>query len=284
MISIRDLSFSYRSRPLFSQLDFSLSSGGICGLLGKNGAGKTSLLKLISGLLFPQRGTIEINPAEMPSNRSAGFLQNLFFIPEEFELPPVSPEKYMGLFAPFYPRFDPPKYRSYLESFELDARANLKECSFGQRKKCLIAFGLAANCHLTLLDEPTNGLDIPSKSQLRRTLASVLTEDRLFIIATHQVRDLETLIDPVVILDRGNIIFNHSLEEISRHLRVARVGSLPKSGDVLYSEKRLDGFKAVLENSGGAESFLDLETLFNTVIGNQEKVRAIFEKGKIHAS
>ena len=283
MISIQDLSFSYRSKRLFSQLDFSLSSGGICGLLGKNGAGKTSLLKLISGLLFPQKGTVEI-ATETPSNRSVGFLQDLFFIPEEFKLPPVSPQKYMRLFAPFYPRFDPEKYLSYLENLEIDAQKNLKACSFGQRKKCLIAFGLSANCHLTLLDEPTNGLDIPSKSQLRRILAAVLTEGRLFIIATHQVRDLETLIDPVVILDNGNIIFNHSIEEISRHLRVATMGSLPESGDVLYSEKRLDGFKAVLENSGGDESFLDLETLFNTVVNNQEKVRTIFEKGKIHAS
>jgi len=190
----------------------------------------------------------------------------------------------MRLFAPFYPRFDPEQYLSYLESFELDARTNLKACSFGQRKKCLIAFGLSANCRLTLLDEPTNGLDIPSKTQLRRTLASVLTEERLFIIATHQVRDLETLIDPVVILDDGNIIFNHALEEISRHLRVEKMGSLPDSGDVLYSEERLDGFKAVLENSGGDEGFLDLETLFNTVVNNREKVEAIFEKGKNHAS
>ena len=282
MLSIHDLSFSYRAKRLFAQLDLSLSSGGICGLLGKNGAGKTSLLKLMSGLLFPQQGTIQIN-GQAPASRSAGFLQNLFFIPEEFRLPPVSPRAYMRLFAPFYPRFDPGQYLAGLENFELDAGTNLDECSFGQRKKCLIAFGLAANCQLTLLDEPTNGLDIPSKSQLRRTLASVMTEDRLFIMATHQVRDLETLIDPVVILDNGNIVFNHSLEEISRHLQVATLDALPASGEVLYSEKRLDGFKVVLENPGGAESFLDLETLFNTVISNQEKVKTLFGKETIHA-
>jgi ABC-2 type transport system ATP-binding protein len=282
MLSIQDLSFSYRSKLLFSQLDLSLSSGGICGLLGKNGAGKTSLLKLISGLLFPQKGHIKIID-ETPSNRSAELLQNLFFIPEEFQLPPVSPQHYMWLFAPFYPKFDPIKYQSYLEKFELNPRTNLKKCSFGQRKKCLIAFGLSTNCHLTLLDEPTNGLDIPSKTQLRRSLASVLTEDRLFIIATHQVRDLETLIDPVVILDNGSIIFNHCLEEISQHLQVETLPCLPES-NVLYSEKKLDGFKTVLENTGETESFMDLETLFNTVINNHDKVSAIFEKEKINAT
>ncbi len=199
-------------------------------------------------------------------------------------MPSVSPDKYRRLFAPFYPRFDFQKYFSYLEKFEIDAGTNLKKLSFGQRKKSLIAFGLSTNCHLTLLDEPTNGLDIPSKSQLRRILASVLAEDRLFVIATHQVRDLEALIDPVVILDQGKIIFNHSIEEISRHLRVATLASLPQSDDVLYSEKKLDGYKAVLKNSGGDDEFVDLETLFNTVVNNRNKVKAIFEKEPIHAS
>lgn len=282
MISIQDLSFSYRSKEIFSGLNLFLSSGGICGLLGKNGAGKTTLLKLISGLVFPCAGNIRI-ASESPSSRSTGFLQNLFFIPEDFTLPPVSPQKYMRLFAPFYPHFDPIQYASYLETFEVDAQANLTKVSFGQRKKFLIAFSLAANCRLTLLDEPTNGLDIPSKSQFRRALASVLTEDRLFIISTHQVRDLERLIDPVVILDNGNVIFNHTSEEISKHLRVATMPSLSETDNVLYSEKKLEGFKTVLENSGEPEGFMDLETLFNTVIKNSDAVEKIFEKGATHA-
>jgi len=281
MISIQDLSFSYRSKKLFSDLDLSLSSGGICGLLGKNGAGKTTLLKLMSGLLFPQKGEIQAG-AQTPSDRSPVFLQNLFFIPEEFQLPSVSPLTYMWLYSPFYPQFDPIKYRSYLEQFELDDQTNLTKCSFGQRKKCLFAFGRAANYFLTLLDEPTNGLDIPSKSQFRRILASVLTEDQLFIMATHQVRDLESLIDSVVILDNGNIIFNHALEEISRHLKVVTLPSLPESDEVLYSEKELGGFKTVQKNSGETESFMDLETLFSTVMENPYKVAAIFEKEANH--
>lgn len=282
MISIQDLSFSYRSKTLFSHLDLSLSQGGICGLLGRNGAGKTTLLKLISGLRFPRAGTVRV-AGESPSGRSARFLQQIFFIPEEFALPPVSPLKYKWLYAPFYPLFDPVLYESYLEKFELDGRENLSTCSFGQRKKFLIAFALAANCRLTLLDEPTNGLDIPSKKQFRKALASVLTDDRLFIIATHQVRDLENLIDPVVILDSGNVIFNHSLEEISHHLRVETMSSLPESNEVLYSEKKFNGFKTVLENTGETDSFMDLETLFNTVIESRDKVTTLFEKGADHA-
>ena len=198
-------------------------------------------------------------------------------------MPLASPLKYMWLYAPFYPQFDPQLYEYYLEKFELESRTNLSKCSFGQRKKCLIAFGLAANCDLTLLDEPTNGLDIPSKKQLRRSLASALNKERLFIIATHQVRDLENLIDPVVILDNGKIIFNYSLEDISQTLRVETLSTLPESDKVLYSEKQMEGFKTVVENTSKFESFLDLETIFNTVIKNPEKVKAVFEKGGVHA-
>jgi ABC-2 type transport system ATP-binding protein len=199
-------------------------------------------------------------------------------------MPPVSPLQYQQLFAPFYPNFDTIRYVAYLKKFELDAQANLARCSFGQRKKCLLAFGLAANCRLTFLDEPTNGLDIPSKSQLRRALASVVTEDRLFIIATHQVRDLESLIDPVIILDQGRIIFNQTMAAISQRLWVRLLDAAPNADEVLYTEKTLEGFRVVLENPGAEETHIDLELLFNTVISNCENVAAIFERRSTHAS
>lgn len=283
MLSISDLSFSYRNKDLFTGLDIDLSAGGICGLLGKNGAGKTTLLKLLAGLQFPKQGDIRI-AGHRPANRSPAFLQNLFLVPEEFRLPPITPLKYRQLFAPFYPGFDSESYMSYLEGFELDDGENLMRCSFGQRKKCLLAFALAANCQLTFLDEPTNGLDIPSKSQFRRALASVVTEDRLFIIATHQVRDLESLIDPVVILDEGRIIFNHSSEETTRCLQVELQSASPDPETALYNEKTLEGFRVVTENHGDAETHIDLEMLFNTVIQNREKVASIFERRSAHAS
>ncbi len=283
MLSITDLSFSYRSKDLFSGLDIDLSAGGICGLLGKNGAGKTTLLKLLAGLQFPKQGDIRV-AGHRPANRSPAFLQNLFLVPEEFRLPPITPLKYRQLFAPFYPGFDSESYMSYLEVLELDTGKNLTRCSFGQRKKCLLAFALAANCQATFLDEPTNGLDIPSKSQFRRALASVLTENRLFIIATHQVRDLESLIDPVVILDDGRIIFNHSNEETTRCLQVELQSAGPDPAAVLYNEKTLEGFRVVTENHGDAETHIDLELLFNTVIHNREKVASIFERRTAHES
>jgi ABC-2 type transport system ATP-binding protein len=262
MIEIRDLSFSYSREKLFSQLNLSLRPGNICGLLGKNGAGKTTLLKLLAGLLFPQNGENRIMGLR-PDDRLPGFLQELSFLPEEFSLPSVSPRKYERLYAPF----------------ELNPNQNLDRCSFGQKKKFLLAFGLSTDCRLTLLDEPTNSLDIPSKRQFRKALASVLNEDRLIIISTHQARDLEHLIDPVVILDEGQIIFNHSLEEISNRLCVRRQPNPPSADEVFYSEKTMEGYLVVAENTEHEETKLDLELLFNTVIQSREKLSEAFNEG-----
>jgi ABC-2 type transport system ATP-binding protein len=258
-------------------LNLSLYPGNICGLLGKNGAGKTTLLKILAGLLFPQNGETRLMGLQT-INRSPSFLQELSFLPEEFSLPSVSPEKYKHLYAPFYPRFSSQLFSQFLSEFDLDPNQNLDKCSYGQKKKFLLAFGLSTNCKLTLLDEPTNGLDIPSKRQFRKSLASVLTEDRLIIISTHQVRDLENLIDPVVILDEGRIIFNHFLEEISNRLSVSLQPNPPNPDEAFYSEKTMEGYLIVAENKEGEETKLDLEILFNTVIQSQERLSQVFQK------
>jgi len=277
MIEVSNLSFSYTRKALFSQLDLSLRPGNICGLLGKNGAGKTTLLKLLAGLLFPQKGEARIMGMR-PNDRSPAFLQEISFLPEEFSLPSVSPKKYEQLYAPFYPRFRSALFSSYLSEFEIEPNQNLDRCSFGQKKKFLLAFGLSTDSRLTLLDEPTNALDIPSKRQFRKALASVLTEDRLIVISTHQARDLENLIDPVVILDEGRIIFNHSLEEISKRLCVRRHTQPPVADDVFYSEKTMEGYVVVAENKKNEETNLDLELLFNTVIQGRDRLSETFRK------
>ena len=263
MIEIRDLFFGYTRETLFSALNLSLGPGNICGLLGKNGAGKTTLLKLMAGLRFPKQGEILIS-GHSPRDRSPRFLEELILLQEEFSLPPVSPAQYERLYAPFYPRFDPGLFRQYLREFELEPQQNLEGYSFGQKKKFLLAFGLATDCRLLLLDEPTNGLDIPSKRQFRKALASVLTEDRSVVISTHQVRDLENLIDPVIILEEGRIVFNHTLAEIADRLSLQRRVNPPDPEEALYAEKTLGGYLVVAENRNDEESHIELELLFNT--------------------
>ena len=214
MIEIKNLSFGYRKEKLFSGLDLQLKPGNIHGLLGKNGVGKTTLLKLIAGLRYPQDGECLVWNY-VPRRRLPGMLEDLYFIPEEFFVPTLTIKSYEKIYAPLYPRFDGVALAEYEKEFDLDVDKKLTEFSYGQKKKFLLAFGLASNCRLFLLDEPTNGLDIPSKSQFRRVLASALADDRIIIISTHQVRDMENLIDDIIILEDGKIVFNQYTHDIS---------------------------------------------------------------------
>ncbi len=278
MINIKNLSFGYGKYTLFSNLNLTLEPGAISGLLGKNGAGKTTLLRLIAGLLFSRSGEIEIMGHD-PAGRSPDFLQDIFLLPEEIGLPNVTPDQYAMLYASFYPEFNYEQYGHYLNEFELEKKRKFNSYSYGQKKKFLIAFGLATGSRLMLLDEPTNGLDIPSKTQFRRALAAEASEDRTIIISTHQVRDLETLIDPVIILDQGRIIFNHSMEDVTSRLKVETQGSSPDPETALFSERTLDGYMVVKENLNGETSNLNLEMLFNTVMNNRKRISRIFQGG-----
>jgi ABC-2 type transport system ATP-binding protein len=280
MIEIKNLSFAYKREKLFSDLNLSVKPGGICGLLGKNGAGKTTLLKLMAGLLFPQDGSISIFEKD-PSKRQVEFLQDLVFLPEVFDLPPVIPRQYQMLYSPFYPGFDDNRFKSLMDEFEIMDNKKLNGFSYGQKKKFLIAFGLATNGRLLLLDEPTNGLDIPSKSQFRKAVASCLEDDRIFIISTHQARDLESLIDPIIILDEGKIIFNQSNEEISNRLKVSYLSRPPEPEEALFSEKTFEGYTVITENNDHEDSHIDLEMLFNTVINNSAKISSLFHDGGV---
>lgn len=276
MIKITNLNFAYEKKPpLFGQLTLTMADGNIYGLLGKNGAGKTTLLKIICGLLFPQQGDCTIFGFR-PEKRAVRMLQVIYFIAEEFYTPALTIKEYLHLYAPFYPRFDRQAFNSYITTFELPDNETLTALSYGQKKKFLIAFGLATNSRLLILDEPTNGLDIPSKSQFRKLLAGAIDQNRTVIISTHQVRDIGNLIDPIIILDEGQIIFNQTVESISQKLSVSLEKTAPDEKNVLYSEKTLGGYVVINENRGAADSNLDIELLFNAVINNQQRMSAIF--------
>lgn len=266
VVQMQDVAFSYKSKQLFSHLDLRIERGNIYGLLGKNGAGKTTLLKLLSGQLFPIGGTISVL-GEDPKKRTPSLLSEIFYLPEEFPLPKLKAVEYLRMLTPFYPRFDHTLFGIYCKDFDVDLNQRLDEMSLGQKKKVLLSFGLASNTELLILDEPTNGLDIPSKRQFRQTVASAMTENRTFIISTHQVRDMENLIDPVIILHDGQVIFNDTLASMSDRYVLSLTNVEPKAGEVAYSEKVLGGWMVLKELPADGEGQpLDLETLFNVVV------------------
>ena len=273
MIQISNLSFYYRKgMPIFDNVSFRMRSG-IYGLLGENGVGKSTLLRIMAGLRFPKLGKCEVLGDES-YKRLPRMYSNLFFLPEEFELPTVAVKDYAQTTGKFYHNFDSAQFESYLNEFQIDKNQKLTEMSYGQKKKTMISFGLATNATVTLLDEPTNGLDIPSKTTFRQVLASASDDNKCIIISTHQVRDLESLIDPIIILDRNQVVLNNSVEEISQKLYFGSSDTVPQNA--LYVENKMVGYDFVALNNTGKESTLNLEFLFNAAVRNKATFRQLF--------
>lgn len=272
MITLKELSFSYsRKKEVLDRINLEVGSGHICGLLGKNGEGKTTLLNLLSGQIFPDQGSC-LALEEIPSERNARFLQQIFLLPEEISMPEVTAIEYIKMYAPFYPTFRDDICKACVESFEINLSDRLSKMSQGQRKKVAITLALAAHTPLLLMDEPTNGLDIPSKATFRRLVASLIDDNQTVIISTHQVRDLESLIDTVLILDQRQILLNKTLNEIGEKLYF---GPLLPEEKALYSEPTPQGTIGVTARNGKEETAVSLELLFNAAITYPKEIQRI---------
>jgi ABC-2 type transport system ATP-binding protein len=280
MIQIKGLNFGYSKKSLlFKNLNLNLSKGHIYGLLGKNGAGKSTLLHNIAGLAYPQSGLCSVNGFDS-SARSVNFLKDMYFIPEEIYVPAVTAARFVKDTAGFYPQFNETEFYEYMTEFEVPRESVLDKLSFGQQKKMMIAFGLATNTSLLIMDEPTNGLDIPSKVQFRKIIASALTEDRCMIISTHQVRDLDSLIDSLVILHNREIVVNQELDAIAEKVYFTTLNS-DDTKPVLYQEETMRGKNAIVTNSGNLYSKVDIELLFNAIIGENQPLINILKSNLI---
>ncbi len=272
MITLKELSFSYsRKKEVLDRINLEVGSGHICGLLGKNGEGKTTLLNLLSGQIFPDQGSCLVLE-EIPSERNARFLQQIFLLPEEISMPEVTAIEYIKMYAPFYPTFRDDICKACVESFEINLSDRLSKMSQGQRKKVAITLALAAHTPLLLMDEPTNGLDIPSKATFRRLVASLIDDNQTVIISTHQVRDLESLIDTVLILDQRQILLNKTLNEIGEKLYF---GPLLPEEKALYSEPTPQGTIGVTAREDKEETAVSLELLFNAAITYPQEIQRI---------
>ncbi|HEX8348906.1 MAG TPA: ABC transporter ATP-binding protein [Hymenobacter sp.] len=272
MVRIRNLHFGYSRRTLqLEELSLDLNLGHIYGLLGKNGAGKSTLLKNIVGLAFPLAGTCQVQ-GQPAARRHPATLQDLFFLPEDVQVPAVTASQLAASTGVFYPRFNESMFQEYLRELDVPAQTRLTALSYGQQKKVLIAFALATNTRLLVLDEPTNGLDIPSKSQFRKLVAGALHEERCIIISTHQVRDLDSLIDTVLVLHQRRIVLNKTVDELAEQLTfgTAPVGAILP--DALYTERSVRGQQVIRPNTGEAYSKVDLELLFNALAGGESTV------------
>ncbi|MBR3914981.1 MAG: ABC transporter ATP-binding protein, partial [Bacteroidales bacterium] len=265
--------FSYKNAAVFKNISLNFKEGNVYGLLGENGVGKTTLLKLICGLQQANAGSCTVDEF-IPSERNPYFLQNIFFLPEEVITDDTTPEKFVKKLGVFYPRYDHEYFLNLMNELEVDATKKFDALSYGQKKKALLACALSLRTDYLLLDEPTNGLDIPSKALFRKVILQHCTDETTVIISTHQVKDVENLIDPIVILDHDEVLLNATFEEISSKLYFEY--GAEKSDDALYSEMMPGGYINVLPNNFEMESKVNVEALFNAVRNNKKKIREIF--------
>ena len=270
MITFSNVNFNYPKKRVFNNLSFEMPKGSVCGLLGENGTGKTTLLSLAAGILLAKEGSISMNEMN-PKDRLAEMYQDIYFIPDEFKFPAITLRLFIKLYAPFYPNFSHERMEAYAKRFKIELDDELDSISLGQRKKTLIAFGFATSCSIILLDEPTNGLDIPSKSTFRAMVAEMADEERTIVISTHQIRDLHMLLDSVLILDEHDLILNSSIQEIEQKLYF---GNKCEMDTMIYS----NGNFAVKENTDSEDSTTNIELLFNAAIENKKLFKQIFNK------
>ena len=278
MITINNLDFSYKNVAVFRNISLEFKEGCVYGLLGENGVGKTTLLKLMSGLQSPVSGTVSIDDF-IPSERNPYFLQNIFYLPEEVITDDTTPEKFINKLGVFYPCYDHSYFLDLMKEMEVDVMRKFSALSYGQKKKALLACALSLRTDYLLLDEPTNGLDIPSKAKFRKVILEHSTDAAshvpTIIISTHQVKDVENIIDPIVILDHDEVLLDATFEEISKKLYFEY--GAEKSDDALYSEMMPSGYINVLPNKFEMESQVNVEALFNAVRNNKKRIKEIFD-------
>ena len=266
MIEVSNISFKYSGQKdlVFDDFSLRLEANNIYGLLGKNGTGKSTLLYLISGLLRPKKGSVCFDSVET-CKRMPETLSEIFIVPEEFDLPAMSLNDYVKINKPFYPRFSQEVLENCLKDFELTTDLKLHALSMGQKKKVFVSFALAAGTKLLLMDEPTNGLDIPSKSQFRKVVAQYMTEDRTLIISTHQVHDVESLLDHILILSQQKLLLDASVGEITEKYTF-EYRTPEQMDDAIYAEPSLQGNAVIAPRKADSpETQINLELLFNAV-------------------
>jgi ABC-2 type transport system ATP-binding protein len=277
MIQINNLAFSYpKGKKVFTNINTAFSSGNIYGLLGKNGAGKSTLLRIMSGCILPTAGTINVQQF-IPFQKNKQFLENMIYVPEDIYLPSTHLNNLVKYYAVFYPKFSEQDFYKHLQVFEINVNAKLLDNSYGQQKKIFLSFALACNVDYLFLDEPTNGLDIPAKAQFRKLISGYLTPDKTIIISTHQVRDLDNIMDVIVVIENGEVVLNTNLSQLQNKLVFKRAKTLEES-TILYKEAILGGYEYVALKEGQMHhDIFDTELFFKAVIANPTIFQNIFK-------
>lgn len=277
MLKIENLNFRYsrKGKPTISNFNLELREGGIYGLLGENGAGKSTLLQLIMGLLTPESGKVLLDSINT-RKRLPSILADMYIVPEENDFPPIHLNTFTQRYGALYPKFSLEDMNRHLSTFGITGNPRLDRLSMGQKKKIALSFAMACNTTILLMDEPTNGLDIPAKSAFRKYIVESMDDKRIFLISTHQVRDVSNILDHIIIMDSSKVLLNQSVAEIQSTMKFTNTSNQREIENALFAIPSLGGATVILQNLDNVDTEINLETLFSFAIQDPEKLNSLF--------
>ncbi len=213
IITVASLKKSYGKKVVLDDISFNIEEGSIVGLLGPNGCGKTTLIKILTGLIKDHKGTVKINNEEIgPSTKNiVAFLPDKSYIPDWMR--PVDAIEY---FTDFYEDFDKDKAEKMVKDFNLDPKQKFKTMSKGQQEKLNLILVMCRRAKLYILDEPLGGLDPASRSAILDLILGNYAENSSVLISTHLINDVERIFDRVLMINNGNLVINSHVNELKK--------------------------------------------------------------------
>ena len=226
LLEINNLNKSFDNKEILKDINLSIQSGKIIGLLGKNGVGKTTLIKLINDLLTPTSGEILIKGQKIgvETKKVISYLPERTYLNKQMKVSEV-----ISYFEDFYDNFDSEKAKKLLKDLDLDINQKLAKMSKGMQEKVQLVLVMSRNADLYVLDEPLGGVDPATRDYILDTILSNFNENASVIISTHLISDIEKILDEVIFIDKGQIVLqsdadklrnkeNASIDEIFRRM------------------------------------------------------------------
>ena len=226
LLEINNLNKSFDNKEILKDISLSIQSGKIIGLLGKNGVGKTTLIKLINDLLTPTSGEILIKGKKIgiETKKVISYLPERTYLNKQMKVSEV-----ISYFEDFYDNFDSEKAKKMLKDLDLDINQKLAKMSKGMQEKVQLVLVMSRSADLYVLDEPLGGVDPATRDYILDTILSNFNENASVIISTHLISDIEKILDEVIFIDKGQIVLqsdadklrnkeNASIDEIFRRM------------------------------------------------------------------
>ena len=213
LLEIKDLNKSFDNKEILKDINLSIQSGKIIGLLGKNGVGKTTLIKLINDLLTPISGEILIKGQKIgvETKKVISYLPERTYLNKQMKVSEV-----ISYFEDFYDNFDSKKAKKLLKDLDLDINQKLTKMSKGMQEKVQLVLVMSRNADLYVLDEPLGGVDPATRDYILDTILSNFNENASVIISTHLISDIEKILDEVIFIDKGQIVLQSDADKLRK--------------------------------------------------------------------